>query len=245
MKLRYILTILLLTAAVYGIKAQATLETFVDIGSNNVSEGVFIKNVYRGNYNYQKYAVETGLQLDYLSNNPNTLTGFDVIGSRSFLINDFFFNVKSFFVLNRFSDIAHETNWGFAAETKKMPHFIFTLGTNFRTYTINSDAQTAYDIRKSDSKLKENWNLMYRISAYLKPHNYKWNIGLSCTNMDYYVINQSTNPVFNVQGMYNPNNKVSLFVEAWYKQAGMMNISANYFAYFFRGGIKWKIGETK
>lgn len=239
--MKYILSLFLLLSSVTGIYAQVQLQTYVDIGSNNASDGAFIKNVYRGNYQYQKYSIETGLQFDWLSNNPNTLTGFDIIGAREFSIKNFPFDVKGFFMLNRFSDIAHETNWGIKLETKKLEHFLVALGTNFKSYKINSDAREEYDISKSNRKLDENLNLIYLLSVYLKPHDHNWNIGLSITNIDYYVINQSTNPVFNLQGMYKVKPNLNVFMEAWYKQAGMLNINANYFGYFFRGGIKWEI----
>lgn len=226
---------------IFEIRAQVQLESYFDVGSNNVSEGVFIKNIYRGNYQYQKYSIESGLQFDWFSNNPNTLTGVDIIGSREFLVNNFTFDAKGFFMLNRFSDIAHETNWGVKLETKILDHFVCALGTNFKSYKINSNARDEYNIGKSNSTLNENFNLLYLLSAYLKPHTHKWNIGVSITNIDYYIINQSTNPVFNLQGNYNVKPQLNLFMEAWYKQAGILNINANYFGYFFRGGVKWEI----
>lgn len=240
-KLKYILSILLLLIVISEGTAQVQLQSYFDVGSNNTSDGAFIKNGYRGNYQYKKYSVETGLQFDWLSNNPNTLTGFDIVGTREFSIKDFPFELNGFYMLNRFSDLAHENNWGLTIETRKLKHFAFALGTNFKSYKINSDALEEYNISKSNSKLEENWNLMYLVTAYLKPHTYHWNIGLSCTNIDYYIINQSTNPVFNLQGLYKPKSNLTLFMEAWYKQAGMLNINANYFGYFVRGGIKWEI----
>lgn len=239
--MKYILSIFILLIAISEVWAQVKLETYFDVGSNNVSEGVFIKNVYRGNYQYQKYGIESGLQFDWLSNNPNTLTGFDINGSREIFIDDFTFDLRVFFMLNRFSDIAHETNWGVKLETKKLDHFIFALGTNFKSYKINSNAREDYNISKSNSTLNESFGLIYLISAYLKPHTHNWNIGVSITNIDYYVINQSTNPVFNLQANYKVKPQLNLFMEAWYKQAGILNINANYFGYFFRGGIKWEI----
>lgn len=239
--MRHILSIFLLLFVIIEANAQVQIQSYFDIGSNNVSDGSFVKNVFRGNYQYQKYKIESGLQFDWRSNNPNTLTGFDVIGSREFAVKEFPFDVKGYFMLNRFSDIAHETNWGIKLETRKLEHFLFALGTNFKSYKINSDAREEYNIDKQNSKLNENFNLIYLVSAYLKPHTHNWNIGLSLTNTDYYVINQSTNPIFNLQATYKVKPKLNLFMETWYKQAGMLNINANYFGYFFRGGITWKI----
>ena len=239
--MKYILSTLVLLISFYGSHAQIRLQTFVDIGENNASEGVYIKNVYRGSYQYQKYSLEGGMQFDIMSNNPNVLTGFDIIGSKTFQIKNFPFDVNGFFMLNRFSDLMHETNWGASIETKKLKHFLFALGTNFKTYKINSAAREEYGISKSNSKLSENFNLIYVISAFLKPHDNIWNVGLSCTNVDYYIINQSTNPVFNLQMKYKLNSGLILYLDSWYKQAGIFNISANYFGYFFRGGLIWEI----
>ena len=240
-KLKYLLLIMILLTSANGIRAQIILQTYIDIGKNNASEGVFIKDVYRGSYQYQKFNVEAGMQLDLISNNPNTFTGFDIIGLRRFSIGDFPVDIKGFYMLNRFSSLLYETNWGIRIETRKFEHFLFELGTNNKTYAINSTARGDYDIEKSDSKLREYFNLMYTISAYLKPHTNKWNVGLSCTNVDYYIINQSTNPVFNLQMRYKLKSKLTLYLDTWYKQAGMLNLNANHFGYFFRGGIKWEI----
>lgn len=221
--------------------AQIKLQSYIDIGGNNASEGVFVKDLYRISYEYKTYSFETGMQFDLHSNNPNTLTGFDIIASKDFLMNDFPFEAKGFFMLNRFSDLLYETNFGGKIETKKLKHFLFAVGTNFKTYSVNSYARKEYSINKSDSKLNENFNLIYLITAYLKPYENDWNLGITCTNIDYYTINQSTNPVFNLQMKYKIKSNLSIYSEIWYKQAGIFNIQANYFGCFFRGGVKWEI----
>ena len=239
--MKYFLFVLVILTSLPGIFAQENVQTYFDIGENNVSEGIYIKNTYRGIYQYSKYKVEAGIQLDLLSNNPNTLTGFDVLGSREFMIENFLFEVKGFFMLNRFSDLMHETNWGFRIATKNLNYFLFELGANSRTYALNNSFKEEYNLSKSNCKLNENFNLTYVITAYLKPQDYNWNVGFSCTNVDYYVINQSTNPVFNMQILYKLKSNLLLNLSAWYKQAGIFNINANYFGYFFRGGLSWKI----
>lgn len=233
--------ILIMLAAVCESKAQIILESYVDVGENNTSEFFFIKNALRTGYHYKKVHFEAGMQLDLKSTNPNTLTGLDITGSRQSSIRNFPFEIKGFFMLNRFSGLLYETNWGFRLETDKFEHFIFELGTNFKTYSINSDAREEYNIEKSDSKLRENFNLLYTITVYLKPQYNDWNIGLSCTNLDYYMINQSTNPVFNLQMNYELKSNLEIYLDTWYKQAGIFNINANYFGYFFRGGVVWKL----
>jgi hypothetical protein len=223
------------------VEAQLQLQTFVDVGEHSVSEGLYVKNIFRGSFNYQTYNIEVGTQFDYKNNNPNLISGVDLIGSKRITVKNFPFDIKSYFILNRFSDLMYETNWGLRADTRIFDHFEFELGTNFKTYVINSSATNEYEINDSDRKLRENFNFIYTATAFLKPHDCSWNIGLSCTNIDYYVINQSTNPVFNLQMSYKPKPNLTLRLDSWYKQAGMLNINANHFAYFFRGGIIWEI----
>jgi hypothetical protein len=40
---------------------------------------------------------------------------------------------------------------------------------------------------------------------------------------------------------YKPKSNLTLYLDTWYKQSGVFNINANYFGYFFRGGVKWDI----
>ena len=239
--LKYLLSVLMIIIVVHSMDAQLELESFIDIGENNVSEGTYIKNAYRSNYQYKKYNIQAGIQFDIKSSNPNALTGIDFIGSRKFLIKNFSFDAKGFFMLNRFSDLLFETNYGIKLETKKLKNILFVVGTNFKTYTINATTRKEYDIDKSNSKLNEDFMVMYLVSIYLKAHDSDWNIGFSLTNFDYYKIDQLVHPLVNLQMKYQLKPNLTLYLDSWYRRSGIFNISANHFGYFFRGGIKWKI----
>ena len=219
-------------------EAQVQVEAYGDIGENNVSEGAFIKSVFRAGYEYDQYRFMGGVQLDLYSSNPNLLSGFDITTSRNFLIKDYPVNLKGYYILNRFSDLMYETNWGLRLASKKYDRFALEIGSNFKTYTINANGRAEHGIAKEDCKLREFFNLTYLISGYVMPHNHNWNLGLTITNIDYYTINQSTNPIFNLQMKYDLKPNLSVPIDSWYKQAGIFNIYTNYFGYFFRGGVK-------
>ncbi len=244
-KIKYLVLIFILLISLNEIKAQLVFHSYFDAGTNNVSGVGFFKNVYRGIYQYKRLNVIAGLQYDMVNNNTNTFTGVDIETSWRFNIKKFHFDLKGYYLLNKFSDISYETNWGIRMETKKFKHFLFALGLNNKTYAINSIARERYNIDKGHSKIHEYLNLTYLITVYIKPQSSKWNIGLSCTNIDYFVIDQPTNPVFNLQSKYKYNSNLEFFLDLWYKHAGMLNINANYFGYFFRGGIKWEISNLK
>ncbi len=239
--LKYLLLILIFFSAIHENNAQLNLQFYIDIGENNVSGGTFVNNLYRGSYQFKNYNIEGGLQLDIKSENSNTLTGIDIIGLRKFSIKKIPVDVKGFFMLNRFSDILYETNYGVRIETRILKSILFEIGTNFKSYKINATARKKYDIDKSNSTLNENLIYTYLLSAYLKPHNNNWNVGLSVTNYDYYIINQLINPNFNLLMKYKLGSNLTLYLDSWYKLSGIFNIHANHFGYFFRSGLKWKI----
>jgi hypothetical protein len=148
--------------------------------------------------------------------------------------------LQGFFLFNPFSDILRETNWGILLKSR-LKHFDLALGTDFRTYAYSKKAINDYGIEKNAAKIHEPFNLIYSFSYYLKPTEDKWNIGLSVTNIDYFIINQETNPTLSLRGLYKLKSPLSLFAQAWYEPAGVLNLNINYFGFFIRTGIIWDI----
>jgi len=222
-----------------NINSQIKVFGFSDIGENNVSNGLFLKTSGFGSYQFNKFTIKAGAQIDIISQSSNHLTGSLFSFSRKFTIKNFAFDVAAFYTYNPYSELIHETNWGLVLE-KNTKHFIIKAGTNFRTYKITNKAIDLYNI-EGNTKIHENWNIMYLLQYNLKPSDNNWNVGVSITNIDYFVINQETNPVFFLQGKYKFKAPLSLFIETWYKSAGSFNISVNYFGYFIRTGLVWEI----
>jgi hypothetical protein len=82
---------------------------------------------------------------------------------------------------------------------------------------------------------------MYSFSYSIKPTTHKWNAGITVTNFDHFMINQETNPYVNLKGFFKICSPVRIFAEAWYKTAGALNMSSNYFGFLLRGGIVWNL----
>jgi hypothetical protein len=80
---------------------------------------------------------------------------------------------------------------------------------------------------------------MYSISYNIRTEVSRWNTGITVTNTDYFLINQETNPYMNIHGSFRASSPVCLFSEVWYKNAGLLNMSPNYFGFAIRGGIEW------
>lgn len=226
-----------------SLQAQIQLSAYLDAGENNVSDGLFIKTSFWGDYQLDKYNVTGGGQLNLKSAGPNFFSGFTLLVSREFLIKEFTLELQGLFLANFFSDLAHEYDWGILAKTE-LKHFTFKLGTEFRTYHITKKAGNEYDIG-SDKNLHENWNLMYLVRYNVKPPDHKWNTGLGLTNFDHFIINQANNPMLFVHGNYRITPSLMLYIEPWYQNAGSFNLSANYFGFFIRTGLIWRMDLQK
>lgn len=219
--------------------AQTGVTGYMDLGSNNVSDGFFVKSALLAQYQFGKNSIEAGLQLDLKSNNERVFSGYSLRYSRLLQIKKFPFEVHGFFLRTLFSDLLRETNWGVVLDMKHN-HFTMQLGTEFRSFAFTPKAIDAYGYQE-DERIRENWNLVYSFGYHLKPVDYQWNVGLYVTNIDHFVINQETNPVLSLRGRYRVSLPLDLFMEAWYKSAGAFNLSVNYFGFFFRTGIAWDI----
>lgn len=223
------------------LSAQVQVQTYAEFGEHKASEHAYLYNAYLANYQFQDFQFEGGLQLKLYGNLPHTFTAFTLSASRGFAISQVPFELKTYYVNTPYSDYLHLKDFGLCATSQHFSHFDLLVGWNLKTYKVTKTGQEALNINSSDSKLRENFNLSYRITAFLKPHCHHWNTGISITNIDHFTISQATNPILNLKTHYQINNQLKGILELWYKQAGVMNIQANYYGYFIRGGIVWDI----
>ena len=241
----YAFTFILSVVTAWEAKAQSNvhLSTYIDVGENNVSEGFYLKTAILGTYQWGKYFLNAGSQFNLIYSGSKVFTGSKIIGGREFSIKNFDFEIHGLFMYNSISENIFETNWGVLA-TIDRKHFHYQLGTNFRTYQATKNARKEFD-PDSDYKIHENWNLMYLIGYNLKPDDHNWNVGITITNIDHFLISQETNPMIRLHGSYQISDPILLYAESWYKSAGAFNISVNYFGFFFRTGLIWKIDLAK
>ena len=234
--IRILLSCVLYSQAL-ALQAQWQGATYIDLGSHNASAGMLARLAVMAGYEKDKFRASSGIQLDLQGPLDKTFTGFFVQGGYQANIKQQPVWLDGFFRFNPFSDLVHETNWGAVASTQGV-HMRYLLGMHFRTYKLSRQGA---DNQPKPAKVHENANLLYLLGYYLKPQDNNWNVGINVTNIDYYLLNQSTNPLFYLQGEYQPTERLRLFAEAWYKSAGAFNISVNYFGFLFRTGLIWKL----
>ena len=182
-----------------NVAAQPGLTLYTDAAKNSVSDGLFIRSSFLGYYRSGKYQLKAGLQTNLINGNNIILSGYRVDGSREFKIKNTLLGIHGFWLWTTYSSILQETNYGCALSMNRH-HFEMLIGTNFRTYSFRRNALKDYEIENDATKIHENFNLMYSFSYNLKPSDYRWNAGVTLTNIDYFMINQETNPYVNLKG---------------------------------------------
>ena len=238
LKISGVLFVLILVTGRTDVEAQPVLTIYSDVAKNSVSDGLCIKSALIGNYGLGNYQLKAALQTNLFNGRNTVLSGYRFEGSRGFKTKNTLLELSGFSIWTAYSDILLETNYGCLA-TMKTAHFDLQLGTNCRTYSIRKSAIEKLEIENVATKIHENFNLMYLFGYNIKPANHNWNAGLAVTNMDYFMINQETNPYVNLKGFLKAGSAVRIFTEVWYKTAGALNMSSNYFGFLMRGGIVW------
>lgn len=222
-----------------SLDAQIIPNIWADAGKTNMSDGLFIKGAVTGEYRLMSNTFGIGGQMDIISYNDKPSPALTINYSRQFRVDSMKIDIKPFLLYHRFSGLMYEIDYGliFKSFYKK---FIFSLGTNFRTYSLTSEAKDHFNIEEP-GKIKERFNIMYSLTWHVMPLANHWNIGFTACNYDHFTINQETNPLFNIRFTHRLSQSSSLYFDFWYQSAGALNLSVNTYGYFFRTGMKWQI----
>ncbi len=218
--------------------SQIKITAFGDVGSNNVSKGIYFNTALKNDFMYKNHSLNTAYQFcvnKHLSNTSNCFVDY----SYQFAVSEHNFIAKTFFMYHSFSKLAFEYNVGLSASYFRK-HFRCELGTHIRSLGLSKKYMQIHPLEKPNY-IYEKFNMIYLISASLKPYDENWNIEVSVTNMDYFLLNQETNPMINLKAHYQWNKQWDVFWELWYNSAGSFNLSINPFDCFFRTGISCEI----
>jgi hypothetical protein len=63
------------------------------------------------------------------------------------------------------------------------------------------------------------------------------------TNFDYFLVQQETNPMVRLTGHFRISDAAKIQSSLWYQGAGMLNIHANHYGFYFRTGVVWQVGS--
>jgi hypothetical protein len=229
--------LLVLNPALHG---QNSLEAYLDIGKNQVSEGLYSHNSNIGCFERTKWGIQAGSQLGLVQPQEVIFNSWYVNPYGKIRIRNIHLDIGGEYFWTAISQDLRETNWIVSARTT-LNHWQLGFGTGFRIYRLSRKA--AEDIYQSDheSRIIERWNMMYNATYVLKPYENRWNLSGTFTNYDHFVIQQENNPMFNLHFDYKTSARLSLYSELWYQPAGLMVIRVTYYGMFIRLGLLWKI----
>lgn len=240
MKYLFLCFVFIWNISSFDLYAQFQLQNHFDVGSNNISNGLYISNSTFFDYTKSKTNVKMGTKFDLESQYIMTtfLSGLDLEVMQKFPLKKIELSATLQYFTNFFS-IIREHNLALIGGLKSK-HFEFLTGIHFRSIVLPKDHITL-NTNNNNRFIFELWNLVYHLKYSVKPIDHKWNIGLSVSNMDYFIINQASNPMFYIFGNYKIIPNLSIFGEYWLQNAGIMNISENYYGSYIRTGVTWKI----
>jgi hypothetical protein len=235
------LTYFLWLSYCFSSHAAINLVNYADVGNNNMSEGAFLRMASVSIFESGNYQAGSGFLFTFSNQSDNIFAGFFISGLRDFRIKKVPFEAGVFYRINPFSEMMKEINYGLLIGYGSN-RFRLKLGNNFRLYKLNKSTIEDNGLsRGKRTRIFEPRNLMYHIAYYIMPADHKWNAAALITNYDFFLIHQETNPMIAGRFHYNPNARLRVYCEIWYQGAGMLNLQANHFGFYFRTGISWQI----
>jgi hypothetical protein len=221
------------------LKGQFYMEGQLDLGTSQVSDGLYAQISHTGIFEKPRWGAQTGYQLGLLQ--PQNVIfncwygssyGKLPLGKTQLILG-------GEYLWTAISQDLRETNWVVFARTT-FTHWQLALGNNTRVYRLSNKAAKNERVIDPDSRIIEAWNLMYNIRYVLKQHENRWNLMAALTNYDRFLIQQETNPMINLRFDYKLSEPLTLYSEIWYKSAGLLNAKVNYFGTFIRIGVIWE-----
>ena len=239
-RITLIISILLMFIFQNQVYSQLSVNGYAELGTNNVSQGAYGNFSGQFSAKFGMFTTSTGALISFTNANPDIFSAFKLGVENEFQIFSKPVNVGAFYLWKPFSVDLRETNYGVLADFRTK-HVGFQLGLNTRIYSFSAAAKKKYNFPDSVSTtIWEPINLMYKFTYYLELTK-KWNFEASVTNFDTYIIEQETNPMIRTKFSYKLNDKLLLYSDLGYQQAGLLNMRVNTFGIFLRGGVIWQI----
>lgn len=218
--------------------AQRGLSVYLEAGNINPDHGITFRTGSTGKFNFGRNLLAVGTRFDLKNTGTEGFSGISLAAKREIFMKPFRCDLSGFFIETLHSDILRITDYGVLL-TAHSKHIDLTFGTGFKIYAFSQKSRSAYNMDGTVSNIKENFNLLYSISCHIKNSGSKWDAGISIADLDYFEINQSTNPSFSIFTQFKLNELLSLSVQAMCKTAGLINMHCDIFGYFLRTGISW------
>lgn len=223
----------------WNIQAQFRLQGSTELGHTNVSEGMYLRSMVKGSYSLEQFRFQLAIQNELVSNNCSFFSGINMGAHYHFKIKTYSLQTELHFKQNVLNNYVNERNYIGIISTSAQK-LNAALGLGFKTIGFTPYARKQAEIN-SNKSISEIFNLIYDINySFLNPES-AWKLKIGISNIDEFTVNQATNPMTFINARYCINDKLELTTEACYKKAGAFNLHVNYYGFYIRPGIIWKI----
>jgi hypothetical protein len=244
MKKTIIFLFLLLLCPIMDLKAQFYMEGQLDLGTSQVSDGLYAQISHTGFFEKLRWGAQAGYQLGIIQPQDVFFNSWYGSSYGKLPLGKIQLILGGEYLWTAISPDLRETNWILFARTT-FSHWQLGLGNNTRVYRLSNKAAKNDGVIDPDDKIIEAGNLMYNIRYILKHYENRWNLMATLTNYDRFLIEQETNPMINIRFDYKLSEPLTLYSELWYKSAGLLNARVNYFGTFIRIGVIWEPGRKQ
>jgi hypothetical protein len=222
---------------------QLKQSIYLDAGSSTVSNGLFARPALTTSYGFNSFYGSTGFQWTFSSAERNALSGWFISGGSKFTVREIPLSVNLFYLINPYSKRIRESNPGGIIKYE-LNHLDIQFGYHIRRYRIKESAiEQGEPLSGPALSIWEYRNFLYRGTLHLKERDAPWNLSVTVTNFDYFLVQQETNPMLRLAGHFRISDAAKIHSALWYQGAGMSNIHANHYGFYFRTGIVWQVGS--
>lgn len=225
--------------SVPDLDAQFLLEGQVDLGNNNLSNGIYLHFSGIGYYDNPHWGAQAGFQLGLVQSQNVFLNSWYGSSYGKLYFDKIRLDIGGGYLWTAFSPDMREINWIIFAKTY-LKRWDLALGNNSRIYRLSHKSADDDNLAEPESKIIEGWNLMYSVGFRFRPLENRWNIMFTVTDYDRFLIQQETNPMVNIRFDYEISKPLGLYSELWYNSCGLVNGMVNYFGTFIRIGVLWE-----
>ncbi|MDD3741500.1 MAG: hypothetical protein PHH30_09680 [Bacteroidales bacterium] len=224
----------------FSAKAQFKIEVFTGIAVNPVDRPCLISAGLSPGYEYKNFSMDYAMDFNINHRDNKAINAFATNLAYKINVKNNPLKFSLFYCNKPVSHmlIIHNTGLKINYSLKKWE---FILGNNFNIYRFTDNAVEIYGI-DDNQYLIEAANIMYSVKYFFMQNANPWNVYFNLTNFEKFIIEQETNPMFNLGFIWQKNNNYpEIYVDYCYQSAGLNNIRVNYFGWILRIGAKWEI----
>jgi hypothetical protein len=241
--MKKILLLSLFVLSTTGAYSQYAHSGIFDVGSSTISSGAYFRPATLSTYQYNFLHGSAGLQWTFSGAERSEFSALSLSAGADLNFKGIPFTADLLFRVNPYSALTKETNLGFLLSHNRQ-HIDIHLGYHMRSYTLKRSSEEVNDLAPdADLAIREYRNFIYRGRIHLNEAGEQWDIGLSVTNYDHFIIQQETNPLFSLDAFYKIYPSLKINTAIFYQGSGMLNLHPNHYGFYYRIGITWQAGQ--